>query len=325
MALVKTAIRIAVVGGLVTGVGILVAGPERVMALAGQARNTVNTVIDSQIDDPVALRAQLRSLEAEYPKRIADVRGDLGELNSQLGDLERDKQIAQKVIEMASADRDGLSTVLTKAEAARESSPYATIHVRFDGGTMSLDQAYARGTQINNTINAYTTRAVEADRNISFLSKQKDRLDKLLTDLETERAQFQAQVWQLDNQIEMIARNDKLINMVEALQKTLDKYDRYDAVSLDQVTKKMAKIRAEQEARLHELANSSKSTNYEEEAKQMLQSEEFARTVFEKSLEAAPSAFTPDVIEVTPDNDDAPASDAQHDKLALSKKIVVER
>ena len=73
MALVKTAVRVAVIGGLATGVAVLVAGPERVMALAGQARHTVNHVIDSQIDDPIALRAQLKSLESEYPKRIATV------------------------------------------------------------------------------------------------------------------------------------------------------------------------------------------------------------------------------------------------------------
>lgn len=322
MALVKTAVRVAVIGGLATGVAVLVAGPERVMALAGQARHSVNSVIDSQIDDPVALRSQLKSLEAEYPKRIATVRADLAELNSELSQVQRDLQVAEKVVAMARSDFEELEPLLTEAESVRTDQPGAVIKVRFDGSTMSLDKAYARGTQINTTINAYTTRAYDAQRNVAFLNEQQERLEDLLGELETERAQFQAQLWQLDNEIAAIERNERMIDMVEARQRTLEKYD-FKAVSLDQVKSKMAKIRAEQEARLSDLATQSKVKNYEDEAKQRLQQEELERTIFERSIEDAADFEPGKVLEVGPEG--TVTETDEFDRLALSNPIVISR
>lgn len=322
MALVKTAVRVAVIGGLATGVAVLVAGPERVMALAGQARHSLNSVIDSQIDDPVALRSQLKSLEAEYPKRIATVRADLAELNSELSQVQRDLQVAEKVVAMARSDFEELEPLLTEAESVRTDQPGAVIKVRFDGSTMSLDKAYARGTQINTTINAYTTRAYDAQRNVAFLNEQQERLEDLLGELETERAQFQAQLWQLDNEIAAIERNERMIDMVEARQRTLEKYD-FKAVSLDQVKSKMAKIRAEQEARLSDLATQSKVKNYEDEAKQRLQQEELERTIFERSIEDAADFEPGKVLEVGPEG--TVTETDEFDRLALSNPIVISR
>ena len=114
---------------------------------------------------------------------------------------------------------------LAQADTVRSENPFATIRVRFDGSTMSLDKAFGRGTQINNTINAYSTRIYDGERSVVFLAEQQQRLEEMLGDLETERAQFQAQVWQLDNEIAAIERNDRMIDMVEARQKTLEKYN----------------------------------------------------------------------------------------------------
>lgn len=322
MSIGKTVIRVAVIGALATGATVLVAGPERVMAIAGQARQVVITKIDRNIKDPVALRGQLRSLEAEYPKRIAAVRTDLVELQGQLASLERDRDVAQKVVEMASADLTSMRDVLAKADSARADSPYAVINVRFGGRTLSLDQAYARATQVNNTVNVYTGQLTSAERDIGLLRQQQERLQEMLTQLETERAQFQAQVWQLDGQIEMIARNDKLIEMVEARQKTLDKFSRYEAVSLDQVTHKMNAIRAEQESRLQSLMNQEQSTDYHKAAEAMIDAETLSRNVFERSLEAAPAVPAAQTIEVSPQGvRTAPSAE----QVALNKPIVVGR
>src|SRR5690554_1618158 len=86
----KTVVRGAVLTALVGGVAVAVAGPETVRALFHQTRHNVRHAIDAQISDLVALRAQLRSLEEQYPKKIADVRGDLAELNEQIAQIERD-------------------------------------------------------------------------------------------------------------------------------------------------------------------------------------------------------------------------------------------
>jgi chromosome segregation ATPase len=325
MGIVKTVIRIGVVGGLATGAAVLVAGPERVFALAGQARQAVVTRIDQNIKDPVALRAQLRSLEAEYPRRIAAVRADLAELQQQLAELDRDREVSVRVVEMASADLSELKAMLARAESARAESPLAVIQVRFDNRAYSLDQAYGRATQINNTLNVYGTRAADAERDIAFLRQQEERLSEVLAQLETERAQFQAQIWQLDGQIEMIARNEKLIELVEKRQASIDRHSRYEAVSLEQVTQRMARIRADQEARLQAVSGQTATTNYEKKARVMLDSENTARDVFKRSQEAAPAPTPTKAIEILPgaSKQGEPAA-AAPDKMARARTLIVE-
>lgn len=301
MCIVKPVLRLAVIGGLVTGAAVLVAGPERLAALAGQARQAVIQKIDSKITDPVALRAQLRSLESEYPKRIASVRADLAELNAQLSELERDKAVSDRVVEMAGADLATMKEMLSQAESARSSSPYAAISVRHEGRSLSLDQAYSRATQMTSTLNVYTSRAADAERDLGFLRQQEERLAELLAQLETERAQFQAQIWQLDGQIEMIARNDKLIEIVERRQESIDQASRFQAVSLEQITQRMSKIRAEQEARLASLTSQSQTTDYEKRAKTMIDSENVARDIFKQTQETlVPAAGK--TIEIRPES-----------------------
>lgn len=326
MCIVKSVMRIAVVGGLATGVAVLVAGPERVAALAGQCRQAVCDKIDQNIEDPVALRAQLRTLEAEYPKRITSVRADLAELEAQMAELERDRNVSQRVVEMASADLTELKDMLSRAENARTEAPTAVINVRFDNQAISLDQAYSRATQINNTLNVYSTRAADADRDVGFLAQQKERLTELLSTLETERAQFQAQIWQLDGQIEMIARNEKLIDIVEKRQESIDRHSQFEAVSLEQITGRMAKIRAEQESRLQSLAAHTETTNYEKKAKVMLDTENTAREVFHRSEKVAPVAPLQGKIEIlpqTPPTNASPNPD-QTSASAAKKPVTIE-
>ena len=319
MCIVKPVLRLAVIGGLATGAAVLVAGPERLAALAGQARQAVIQKIDSTITDPVALRSQLRSLESEYPKRIASVRADLADLQAQLAELERDKSVADRVVELASADLVSMKDMLAQAEAARSDAPYAAISVRHEGRSLSLDQAYSRATQMTSTLNVYTTRAADAQRDIGFLKQQEERLAQLLAQLETERAQFQAQIWQLDGQIEMIARNDKLIEIVERRQESIDEASRFQAVSLEQITQRMSKIRAEQEARLASLTSQAETTDYEKRAKTMIDSENVARDIFKKSQETA-APVKGKTIEITPGSGATPPALPESTSASASTK-----
>lgn len=321
MCLVKSLVRVGVIGGLATGALVALAGPERVSALAGQFRSKVVSKIDDSIEDPVLLRAQLRELEAKYPQRISEVRGDLSEVQAQVAQLKRDKAVAQKVVEMAQADLLELKGMLDRAEQARSDSPAAIVQVRFDERPYNLDQAYGRATQINNTLNAYMSRAADADRDLTFLGEQEERLAELVNTLETERAQFQAQVWQLDGQVEMIARNDRLIEIIEKRQKSLERYEKFDAVSLDQITTRMTKIRAEQEGRLQSLAASGKTQNYESKAKAMIDAETAARTIFEKTQQLTP--IQPTVLQITPDGTKTDKGTTEG-PVALNQPIVID-
>ena len=90
----KTVVRGVVITALAGGVLVAVAGPHRVGALVQQTRGNIVSVIDDNIDDPVLLRAQIKKLEAQYPGKIAEVRSDLSEVQTQIAQLDRELKIA---------------------------------------------------------------------------------------------------------------------------------------------------------------------------------------------------------------------------------------
>ncbi|MEM9083932.1 MAG: hypothetical protein AAGB34_10085 [Planctomycetota bacterium] len=293
----KAIVRTAVIGGLGLGTLAIVAGPDRVMLLAGQAHDFVTDRIDGAIEDPVALRAQLRELESAYPERISKVRGELASLDEQIDRLSRDAEIANRVTELAADDLDELQALLTAAEERRSGDQDIIIRVRHDGRSIDLDRAYTEATQLASTVSLYQDRATAAERDISLLNEQREHLVKLLGDLETERSQFVTQLANLEGQIEMIARNETLIDMLAERQKTIDELERFESASLDQVASRMTRIRAEQEAQLTSLTQDREARDYEAQAAAMLNREQQARRDYEqtmRSIERTPPTVTID-------------------------------
>jgi len=294
-----------VLTAVVGGVAVAVAGPDSVKAFLHQTRSTVRDAVDSQISDPVALRAQLRSLEEQYPKKIADVRGDLSELTEQIAQLDRELAVSKRVVAMTEADLNQMQGVLTRAEQAKtDGLTQGVVHevrVRFDGDrAVKLDDAYAKVNRVNQLRSAYVARVGDIERDLGYLGQQKDRLSSLLTQLETERAEFQTQLWSLDRQVDAISRNDRMIDIMEKRQETIENHSRYEAASLDQITGRLADIRAKQESKLQMFSQNTDIKNYENAAKYMLDSEQSARPNqlrFDKPIEVAPS-----VIEIGPEH-----------------------
>ncbi|MBL0921420.1 MAG: hypothetical protein IBJ10_04740 [Phycisphaerales bacterium] len=304
--IVKTVVRFGVIAGLGTGVAVLVAGPERVAAVASSARDKALSCIDSHIDDPTIIRAQLRAIEAKYPQRIADVRGDLAELKEQMRQIDREKSVSERVVALADTDLVKLKDMLARAEAARSSSgPGRAVLVSFNNQDLPLEQAYSRATQISQTKSAYAARAADADRTLAYLDQQAERLQQLLTKLEGEHADFQTQLWQLDHQVDAIARNDRLLDMLEKRQKMIDDRSRYEVVSLEQVNSRLAQIRTKQEAQFEALDKAADRLNYEDVAAQQVEAEKAAKAQFERSLQTAPSAPAPILIGPDDGSEDA--------------------
>ena len=106
LSILKPFFRLALIMLVVAGIAAMVAGPERVHAMAHQVKTEISDVIDANIDDPVALRSQLRKLQKEYPKRIASVQADLTDLHQQIRELEREKAVAQRVVLLARQDAE---------------------------------------------------------------------------------------------------------------------------------------------------------------------------------------------------------------------------
>lgn len=312
MPLIKTAIRVGVIGTLVGGGLLAVAGPDRVGAALSQARERVNNAIDSNIDDPVRMRAQLRKLESQYPERIARVRQDLASLDGQVSQYERELAVARRVVELAQADLDTMRGMFDQAsDAMARAGGAAVVRVRFDGSTMDLDDARARAVQIQKTRDAYASKADDIERDLELLGTQRERLEGLLTKLESERSQFQAELWRLNQQIDAIARNERMIEMMEARQKTLDELGPYQAHSVDQIKDRLSRLRDTQEQRLESLASGSETLSYEERAKLAVETDPQGRR---EVIELAPRVIELQAPKADADGDDQHEADEEHEE-----------
>ncbi|MCB9896808.1 MAG: hypothetical protein H6825_02265 [Planctomycetes bacterium] len=277
--IIKTLLRVGVITTACAGTAVLVAGPERAGALLHQAHEKVLSAIDSSIEDPVALRAQLRELEAQYPERITQVRGDLAELTEQMRQLQRERDISDRVVALADRDLGMLEPLLSDAAAASVQTASARpgigsiVSVRFDDRTYTLDQASTRANQIRQTKVAYANRAADAAHDLVYLQQQSEQMGQLLDQLETERAQFQAQLWQLDRQVDAIARNEKLIDMLGERKKTIEQLSGFQVASLDQMVARLAEVRVRQQAELDTLTDVGQQVAYEDVARMQLETE----------------------------------------------------
>lgn len=313
MGFLKPVIWIGVAGTLATGTAFAVMGPHRAHALVSSVQGKINASIDSQIDDPIALRQQLRDLEAQYPGRIAEVEGDLAELKSQIAQLDRERTVSLRVAQLAEADFGQMQVLLAKAQTAQTGSNGAIVRVRFEEESLNMDQAYAKANQISQLHDAYASKASDLDANLTVLQQQEARLTQILDQLKGERAEFQTQLWQLDRQVDAIARNDRMIEMLEKRQDAFAKYDRYGEVaSPDHVKGQIARVLAEQNARLNDLSLASNQNDYERQAEADLARQEltYQTRLGTQLLQGRHPVieFEPDVIEITPDSDvpDAP-------------------
>jgi len=275
--IVKSLLRIGAIAGVVTaatvGGTVLIAGPQRSAALFDKARDHVIDHIDLAIDDPAALRSQLRELEGQYPERISALRGDLAELQEQIRRLERDKAISERVVSLAQRDLDTLEPKLAQMRSSAAGNDFAltAATITLENRIYTVKQAMNRANQIQQTQIAYSNRAADAGHDLLYLEKQSGRMEEMLLQLETERAQFQTQLTQLERQVDAIARNERLIEMMEDRQKTLDECSRYEAASLEQIVSSLAETRSRQEATLEYLSGQEDRSDYEQVARMQLE------------------------------------------------------
>jgi len=303
----KTIVRGVVITALAGGVLVAVAGPQRVGYMIHQTKANVIGVIDSNIEDPIMLRAQIKNLEAQYPQKIAEVRSDLTEVQTQISQLDRELQVAVKVVNLASNDLETVSGQLTQARYTQESNPGAIVRVSFNNKAVDLDDAYAKRNQIQQTRDMYAARATDLNTDLGYLNDQEQQLADLLERLETERSEFQAKLFQLDAQIDTIARNERLIDMMEDRQNTIDAHSTFQANSLDQLNGRLSGIRTEQRARLEAITGRDSDKNYVDEAEFLIDQEGLVQEFENDQNLAAPERvrgfnIDPQIIEITPES-----------------------
>jgi chromosome segregation ATPase len=257
----RNILRWGIIGALAVGVSVVLF-PDHVAVLRTKAEAAMNKVID----DPIALRRQLAQLAEEYPDRIAEVRGEIAEVDQQIKQFERDVDIASRVVAMATEDLQELKTLVARAESEAETTSRAVM-IRHEGVRFDLDEAYAEGRRINSVRLSYEDRLAHDKFQLKFLAEQKGRLSEILEKLEDEYNTYQTQLWQLDRQIDAIERNERLIELTEEQQATLESYERLGKVqNLKQVEARLAELRAKQEAQLEHLQSRRINNDYEERA-----------------------------------------------------------
>lgn len=329
MGMTKTMVRVGVVSAIAVVAGLAIVGPVRARLLVDKARQNINNTVDNCIDDPAALRAQIRELEAQYAPRIAAVRTDLAQLRQQTTDLRREQAVAQRVVDLAQADFAKLSGMLARAQSVTETHQALAsaasydenegtigelspeVRINFNHESLTLDQATNKAQRVEQVVATYTSRQAEIDRDLGYMGEQEKRLAELADKLEAERAEFQTQLAALDHQIDAIARNERLIGIMEKRQETIDRNSRYDAGSLENLKGRLSEIRTKQEAQLEGLGKSGAHDNYEAKAKIELDARNRTKKISGKTngftpiqrkqvIEIGPSDATPSPMQVEP-------------------------
>lgn len=319
MFITRCVLRWGLVGAVALGAATWLIGGDRVAAGLASLRGKAQSAVDRLVDDPVVLRRQLQELSNQYPDRIAEVRGEIAEVDHQLAQFNRDVEIAQRVVAMTTRDLGELKTLVARAEEQAQSTT-RPVSIRFGGVRFDIEEAYNEARRINNVRGTYQDRLAHDQQQIAFLTQQRERLAEILNKLETEYNTFQAQLWQLDRQIDAIERNERLITLTEQQQATLASYEKFGKVgNLKQLEGKLAELRAKQEAQLDYLSKRGINMDYENKAKYELDTQDVNTNPFE-NLEIDPNAPAIDgqAPGAQPRNSRDPKS------LAFAEPIVIE-
>jgi len=268
----RCVLRWGLIGAAGLGTLAFIVGPDRIAAGFDQIRDQARAVADDFVDDPIALRRQLSQLAERYPERIAEVTGELAEVDRQIDLLKRDQDVARRVVAMTASDLSELRVALTDSELDARAG--RTVSIRVDGRAVDFEGARNEARRIATIRSTYQDRHAGNETQLDFLNTQKGRLAEILDTLEDEHARYEAKLWQLDRQIDAIDRNERLIEMTQQQQQVLADYDKFAEVgSLDQLESKLAELRTVQEAQLQSLASRGSRSDYEKRARQSLDSD----------------------------------------------------
>lgn len=275
--LFKTLFRTAVIGTALTaavaGGTAMIVGPDRVGAFAEQVKGEITDTFDANLDDPTVLRRNLRNIERQYPERIKTVRGDMIELRQDMDRLERQKTLSETIVQLIDADLDELRPKLAEAQASHDQGHARLVSIQFDDGPMTFRRAKARLGEIERARIAHLSTAADAEHQLRFLADQESNFETLLERLEEEHATLAAQIVQLENEIDSVERNERLIKMLEERQQTLEEAEKFGVQSLDQFAGALERKRLQQELELERLVSNAESVTYEERARALMEDE----------------------------------------------------
>jgi uncharacterized coiled-coil DUF342 family protein len=269
---------IAVVAVLsVLGLGaFLVAGPQRAQAVTAQLQESVQEAIDQHVDETTKMRTQLREMEREYPERISSLRGELGKVQKQMRQVRKDRQINIGAAALAAADLDELGPKVAALIDQDAGDKMRLASVRFHDKTMSVEMAEKRLVGIRESRDRFSKAAMENESQLETLDFQRNIIEEQVLKLEGEYGELRQQIKILDDKIQTVARNEAIIEQLEATKKMVERYRAYEPVSVDSFNSAIDEMLLQQEAEMNLLLNGSpdEDLDYESMAREQLQSGE---------------------------------------------------
>ncbi len=257
--------RWSLIGGLLVSGLVVLLGATRVKTAFWSVRDHLRANVDELVDTRVALEHEIRLLEEEYPRRIAELRCQGKAIDRDLARCRRDAEICEEVTAICGEDLKGLREAL---EAAKPRSR----GIVFRGERLTRAEALARADRIAQTLAVYRDRLAELREESKMLETERTRLAVLLADLQKEREAFRAEAGSLHREIDSLERKERLVE-IEELRRRLRRdllADRGE--SLAAVKAKIEERRIRLEEKLRTLSREESPGGYEARARVRLAS-----------------------------------------------------
>ncbi|MCU0727762.1 MAG: hypothetical protein MUE73_18545 [Planctomycetes bacterium] len=238
--------RLSVLAVVAGGALVAIVGVHRVKAAYVSVRDHVRSNVDGLVDARIALRHEVEGLSRDYPKRIAELRSQLGEIDRDLLACERERLLSGEVVTLCRADVDVLRAGMDALSAG--AGTFA-----FRGDRLTLAEAERRAGRIAETARTHEQRRSDLDRETELLSDERDRLRGELAVLEEEFRSFTAQANSLLREIDALSRQEKLVSHAER--------------PLEEVKARIDRRRTEMEVRLQALTSATRGGEYEARAR----------------------------------------------------------
>jgi chromosome segregation ATPase len=256
-------IRLSMLALLLGGAVVAVVGVRRVESAYLSVRDHLRANVDGMVDARVALRHEVENLSREYPRRIADLRGQLSDIDRDVAECEAQRRVSDEVVALCRGDLE----VIGGAVAALPAEGGA---IAFRGERLTRADAERRAARIGETTRAHAVRGEDLARELTLLEAERERIRSELATTEEEFRSFTAEAASMLREIDALGRQEKLVDLAERRAKTAADPLAERSASLAELKGRIERRRTELSERLNALGVIENGGEYEARARLQL-------------------------------------------------------
>jgi chromosome segregation ATPase len=247
-----------------TGLVALV-GVGRVKAAYLSVREHVRSNVDELVDAREVVKDQMRQLEQDYPKRIAELDAQRREIDRALAANAKEHQLAEEVVALCRSDHKVLTAKLDAADA--DADGINTTVIEFRSQRLDRGDALARADKIAETQANYVKRLSDLDDENALLSHERGQIAAEYARTSEEFRNFQMEYATMLREADSLKRKQELVKMAEKRRGERDDIFTDRSSSLQSLKDRMEKRRVELDARLKALGTWRDGNEYETRAR----------------------------------------------------------